>query len=218
MIIISSNVMLSPNRGGEATDFFPDHASNERKKRSQYSNNIRTLYTYHSFIKTQNLMPTYKEILIPELQYEVALTKKFIQRIPQDKMDWKAHEKSFTLRQLANHLADIPYWIPATMDMDEMEMSNYKGPDLAKTEEIIELLEKNAAAAEAALDKDDAEYAKPWTMKHQGQAIFTMPKYQTLRGMVLNQLPHHRAQLGVYLRMIGESVPATYGPSADEES
>jgi uncharacterized damage-inducible protein DinB len=162
-------------------------------------------------------MPAYKEILIPELQHEVALTEKFIRRIPKDKMDWKAHEKSFTLRQLANHMADIVNWIPATLDMDELEMNNYKSPNFESIDEIVDNLKKNAEAAAGSLNKDDEAYHRNWTMKRDGKTLMTMPKYQVLRGMVLNQLPHHRAQLGVYLRLIDESVPASYGPSADEQ-
>ncbi len=161
-------------------------------------------------------MPNYKDILIPELKHEVALTEKFLRRIPTDKMEWRAHEKSFTLRQLAIHLSDIINWIPGTLDVDEMEMSTYKVPNLESIEDVIANLHKNAEAAEESLNQDDDAYSRNWTMKNNGQAVFTMPKYQVLRSMVLNQLPHHRAQLGVYLRLLDESVPATYGPSADE--
>lgn len=96
-------------------------------------------------------------------------------------------------------------------------MSNYKSPDYEKMEDILALLEKDTAEAKRSLGKDDEAYHKTWTMKHNGQEVFSMPKYQALRGMVLNQLSHHRAQLGVYLRLLGEPVPATYGPSADEQ-
>lgn len=165
----------------------------------------------------QIIMPAYKDILIPELKHEVALTEKFIRRIPEDKMDWKAHEKSFTLRQLANHLVDILNWIPGTMEVDELDVANYKSPSFESIEEIVNHLHKNAETAAASLGKDDAEYQKTWSMKREGATLFSMPKYQVLRSMVMNQLPHHRAQLGVYLRLLDEPVPASYGPSADEQ-
>ena len=168
--------------------------------------------------KNQNVCPITKTFLIPELKHEVALTEKFLRRIPEDRMEWRAHDKSFTLRQLAIHLSDIVNWIPGTLEFDELEMNDYKVPQLESMEDIIGNLHKNAEAAEASLNKDDEEYHKDWTMKNNGQSMFTMQKYQVLRGMVLNQLPHHRAQLGVYLRLLDESVPATYGPSADERS
>ncbi len=162
-------------------------------------------------------MPAYKEILIPELQHEVALTEKFLRRIPEDKLDWKAHEKSFSLIQLANHLADILNWIPGTMDVDELDISKYQSPKFETIDEVVDSLNKNAQAAAAALDKEDSEYHKTWAMKREGATLFSMPKYQVLRAMVLNQLPHHRAQLGVYLRLLDVPIPATYGPSADEQ-
>lgn len=161
-------------------------------------------------------MPAYKDILIPELQHEVALTEKFIRRIPTNKMDWKAHEKSYTLLELANHLANVLDWIPGTMDMDELEVSNYQSRKAQTIDEIIQNLNESAKAAAISLNKEDEEYHKIWTMKRNGNVLFSMPKYQVLRSMVLNQLPHHRAQLGVYLRLLDQAVPATYGPSADE--
>lgn len=163
-------------------------------------------------------MPSYKELLVTELQHEVALTEKFLSRIPADKMSWKPHEKSMSVKVLANHLSDIPSWISGTMDVDELEMSGYKSPDYDNVGDIVGNLKKNAEAAAISLDKADEEYHKMWTMKNNGEVLMSMPKYQTLRGMVLNQLPHHRAQLGVYLRLMDQPVPATYGPSADEMS
>jgi uncharacterized damage-inducible protein DinB len=165
-----------------------------------------------------NIMPNYKDLLIPELKHEVALTEKFIRRIPADKMDWKAHEKSFTLRELANHLANVLDWIPATMNMDVLSLDDNQSPNEATIGQILDNLHKNAKAAMAALDKENEVYQQTWTMKRGDQVLLSMPRYQVLRGMVLNQLPHHRAQLGVYLRLLDVAVPATYGPSADEAS
>jgi len=157
-----------------------------------------------------------QNILISELQHEVVITEKFLKRIPTDKMDWRPHEKSMTIRQLANHLAEIPSWITGTMEMDDMDMAGYKAPDFATVDEILEVLQNNTAEAEAALRKPDKEYEKNWKMIQDGKVLLDMPKYSVLRMMVLNQLPHHRAQLGVYFRLLDIPVPATYGPSADE--
>jgi uncharacterized damage-inducible protein DinB len=131
-------------------------------------------------------------------------------------MDWRPHKKSMSIRQLANHLAEIPSWITATMEMDDMDMAGYKAPDFATLEEILEVLQNNTSEAEAALKKPDKEYKKNWKMILDGKVLMDMPKYSVLRMMVLNQLPHHRAQLGVYFRLLDIPVPATYGPSADE--
>lgn len=158
-----------------------------------------------------------QKCLISELQHEVVLTEKFLKRIPQDKMDWRPHPKSMSIRQLANHLAEIPSWITATMEMDEMDMEGYKPPDFGEIEEILEVLRNNNAEAEAALKKPDSAYEKTWKMVQGGKILMDMPKFNVLRMMVLNQIPHHRAQLGVYFRLLDIPVPATYGPSADEQ-
>lgn len=158
-----------------------------------------------------------QKCLLSELQHEVVLTEKFLKRIPQDKMDWRPHPKSMSMRQLANHLAEIPSWITATMQMDEMEMEGYKSPDFGEIDEILEVLRNNTAEAEAALRKPDSEFEKNWKMLRKGETLMEMPKFNVLRMMVLNQIPHHRAQLGVYFRLLDLPVPATYGPSADEQ-
>lgn len=157
-----------------------------------------------------------QNILISELQHEVVLTEKFLKRIPTNKMDWRPHEKSMSIKQLANHLAEIPSWITATMEMEEMDLSGYKAPNFGLVEEIIEVLQNNTAEAEAALRKPDKEYEKNWKMIQNGKVLMDMPKYSILRMMVLNQLAHHRAQLGVYFRLLDIPVPSTYGPSSDE--
>ncbi|WP_081209367.1 DinB family protein [Salegentibacter sediminis] len=154
--------------------------------------------------------------LISELQHEVVLTEKFLKRIPQDKMDWRPHRKSMSIRQLANHLAEIPSWITATMELEEMDVEGYKPPDFGDIESILEVLRNNTSEAEAALKKPDSEFEKNWKMVHEGKTLMDMPKFNVLRMMVLNQIPHHRAQLGVYFRLLDIPVPATYGPSADE--
>lgn len=157
------------------------------------------------------------EILIPQLKQEVALTEKFLKRIPEDKLGWKPHEKSMTMQQLANHLAEIPEWITGTMEAGEWDLSGYEVPNKERVDDIVGDLKANAAAAEKALDKQDEEYAKTWKMTKGGETVFEMPKLQTLQAVVLNQFPHHRAQLGVYFRLLDISVPSTYGPSADEQ-
>ncbi len=156
------------------------------------------------------------EFLVPDLQQEVALTEKFLKRIPEEKFNWRPHPKSMTMKELANHLAEVPSWITGTMEMEEMEMSDYKSPDFDSIPEMIQSLKNNASEAEAALKKPDEEYQKNWKMLKDGEVIFEMPRLDVLRTMVMNQFPHHRAQLGVYLRLLDLPVPATYGPSADE--
>ena len=154
---------------------------------------------------------------ISQLQQEVFLTEKFLKRIPEDKLAWKPHEKSMSIKQLANHLAEIPSWITATMEMDSLDMENYKSPDFKTVKDIVDTLKMNATQAEVALDKPDKAYDNNWKMVRKGETLMEMPKFKVLQTMVMNQLPHHRAQLGVYFRLLDISVPATYGPSADEK-
>lgn len=156
------------------------------------------------------------EILIPQLQQEVALTEKFLKRIPEDKLDWKPHKKSMSIRELANHLAELPTWITGTMNAGAMDVKGYKPLDHASVDQMIKELKENSAEAEASLKKSDDEFERKWKMTNDGEILFELPKLNVLQSMVMNQFPHHRAQLGVYFRLLDISVPATYGPSADE--
>lgn len=156
------------------------------------------------------------EFLIPQLQQEVALTEKFLKRIPEENMDWKPHEKSMTIKQIANHLAEIPAWITGTMEAESLDLKGYNSPDYDTVDDIIKELKKNTAGAETSLRKSDEEFHRTWRMTREGETLFEMPKFNVLQAMVMNQFPHHRAQLGVYFRLLDISVPATYGPSADE--
>lgn len=158
-----------------------------------------------------------QKCLISELQHEVVLTEKFLERIPQDRFNWRPHPKSRNIRQLANHLAEIPSWITATMELDEMDMNAYTSSGFDTLREILEVLRNNTAEAEAALKKPDAEFEKNWKMIRNGKVVIDMPKFSVLRMTVMNQLPHHRAQLGMYFRLLDIPVPATYGASADED-
>lgn len=159
-----------------------------------------------------------RDLLIPDLKAEVKLTDKFIQRIPEDKLDWRPHEKSMSMRELGSHLADIPSWVTGTMETDEMSMDEWENPSHSSITSMVETLRSNAEGAYQALDKEDAEFEdKKWRMLLGGQVIWEDQKIRVLQA-VMKQIPHHRAQLGVYLRLLGESVPATYGPSADEQA
>lgn len=158
-----------------------------------------------------------QKLLIPELEHEVALTEKFLRRIPKDKLEWRPHPKSMSIKQLGSHLAELPSWVVGTMSQDEMIMDEYKPPINDNVDDMIKTLKSAAKEAADSLKVANSEYNKKWKMIQGGKTVMEMPKYQVLRGMVLNQFPHHRAQLGVCLRLLNESVPATYGPSADEQ-
>ncbi|MEZ4631510.1 MAG: DinB family protein [Deinococcales bacterium] len=156
------------------------------------------------------------ELLIPEIHNETRITAAFLKRLPQDKLDWKPHDKSMPMGMLAAHILEIYGWIVATMETDGIDMANYRPPEVASVEDMVGQLEPNAQAAIKALDKDDSSYWQDWSMTHGDHVIMKMPRYTTLRSMVLSQFPHHRAQLGLYFRLLDIPVPASYGPSADE--
>jgi len=162
--------------------------------------------------------------LIPELQHEVALTRKALERLPADKYEWAPHPKSMTVRQLASHIATIPTWGTMTLSTESFDISPpgappYVAPAFGTTAEVLAGFEKAAGDFSAALaGADDAAMMTPWSLLKGGQTAFTMPRVAVVRGMIMNHLVHHRGQLSVYLRLLDVPVPAIYGPSADEQS
>jgi uncharacterized damage-inducible protein DinB len=162
------------------------------------------------------------ESLLPEFDNEMANTRKTLERVPHDKSDWKPHEKSTAMGGLATHLGNIPTWAVFTIDQDSLDLAPGGKPlpqaELAKsTEELLATFDTNVAKARAAIaGASDAEFYKPWSLLMNGNTILTMPKVAVLRNFVMNHLIHHRAQLGVYLRLNDIPVPSIYGPSADE--
>jgi uncharacterized damage-inducible protein DinB len=163
------------------------------------------------------------DALLPEFDHEMANTRKTLERAPEEKWDWRPHAKSFTLKELANHLANIPGWIAGTFQGDSFDVAPpggepYKDPVAATRSELLAKFDANVKAGRAAMAAADNEtYMRPWTMLVGGQPMFTMPKAAVLRTWVFNHSVHHRAQLAVYLRLNDIPVPALYGPSADEQ-
>ena len=162
------------------------------------------------------------ESLLPEFDYEMVGTRKTLERVPDGKSDWKPHEKSMTMGGLATHLTNIPMWAIYTIDQDSLDLAPggtpLPGAELANSQtELLALFDTNAAKARAAIaGASDAELFKPWTLMANGKTILTMPKIAVLRSFIMNHMIHHRAQLGVYLRLNDIPVPSIYGPSADE--
>jgi uncharacterized damage-inducible protein DinB len=161
--------------------------------------------------------------LLPEFDHEMAGTRRELERIPEDKFGWKPHEKSMTLGRLSAHLAEIPSWGSETIAKDSLDMAPpgappYKPPVYTKREEILAVFDKNVKAAREALaEATDEHLMGGWTLLMGGNKLFTLPRAAVLRTWVLNHNVHHRAQLGVYLRLNEIAVPAIYGPSADEQ-
>src|SRR2546430_3197020 len=164
------------------------------------------------------------ELLVPEFDEEMTATRRVLERVPDGKASWKPHPKSMTLGRLATLVAELPGWVVNTITRDELDIMPPGGPPpkveaLDSTARILELFDRNAKAARAALAKtSDPEFKKPWAFKVSGRTVDTSPKYTVYRRTVLNHLAHHRGQLTVYLRLNGAPVPAVYGPTADEPS
>jgi uncharacterized damage-inducible protein DinB len=160
------------------------------------------------------------ETFIAELEQEAATTKKILERVPLDKPDWKPHEKSMSLGRLATHVAELPNWVGASLDYDELDFakSDHKPLVVKSTEELTALHDKNIADAVACLKKyPDEHFAKTWKLRNGETIYFELPKAAVIRSFVFNHIIHHRAQLGVYLRLLGVPLPGSYGPSADEQ-
>jgi uncharacterized damage-inducible protein DinB len=158
------------------------------------------------------------DALLPEFDREMTTTRKLLERVPEDKFAWKPHAKSYSFVELATHVATLPSWGAVTLKQTEIDFGG-QNPNTAATSraDLLARFDSNVAEARAALvDKSDAEMMVPWSLKHNGRTIFTMPKAAVWRSFVMNHLVHHRAQLGVYLRLNDVPVPPSYGPTADE--
>jgi uncharacterized damage-inducible protein DinB len=160
------------------------------------------------------------DALLPEFDHEMTTTRKVLERVPEDKFNWKPHAKSFSVGELATHVANLPTWGTETLTKSEIDLAG--GPRvaaLASKAELMAAFDRNVAATRAALTgKTDAELLAIWSLKRGGKTIFSMPKTAVLRSFVLSHLIHHRGQLSVYLRLLDVPVPSIYGPSADEPS
>jgi uncharacterized damage-inducible protein DinB len=159
---------------------------------------------------------------LAELEREVAPTRKMLERVPLDRADWKPHEKSMALNGLATHVANLPSWTALTLDQDELDIAPvgqppYRMEPFTSTRDLLAAFDKNVEDARKSLEAStDERLEEDWTLLAGGHKIFTDSKKMVLRQYVFNHIAHHRAQLGVYLRLNGIPVPATYGPSADE--
>jgi uncharacterized damage-inducible protein DinB len=162
---------------------------------------------------------TISEMLLPEFDAEMAGTRKVLERVPEAKFGWKLHEKSFPLGRLASHVAEMPGWAATTINRDGLEVTPGEAPfNAATSAELLSAFDKNVADARAAIaGANDEHLAKVWALKYGGQVLFSQPRAAVLRGMVMNHMIHHRAQLTMYLRGLDVPVPGLYGPSADEK-
>ncbi|HEY6307641.1 MAG TPA: DinB family protein [Candidatus Angelobacter sp.] len=158
------------------------------------------------------------QALLPEFDHEMANTRKSLERVPDNKLAFKPHTKSMTLGGLGTHLATINGWAEAIIGQDSFDVKNAPTPpQLTSHAQMLEAFDKNTASARKAIaGATDEQLMKPWSLVSGGKAVFTLPRIGVLRSFILNHTIHHRAQLGVYLRLNDVAVPSIYGPSADE--
>lgn len=166
---------------------------------------------------------TIAESILPEFEIEMAGTRKALERIPDDKLDWKAHPKSNTIGWVGAHLAEIPGYVKGTLTQDAWDINPvggepYQTPKHNSRQEILDEFDANVTAAIQQIQQTpDEEFGKPWSLLSGGTPLITMPKLGVIRTWVLNHTIHHRAYLCSYLRLNDIPVPGLYGPSGDEQ-
>lgn len=164
--------------------------------------------------------PSILQLSLGELEQELATTRRMLERVPEDKLDWKPHAKSMSLGQLAHHVARLSYWFTRTLADDAFDitapMPRPEAP--TTTQGLVEVFDATTAEMRQALAAaDDAQLMRTWQMRAGDQVLQSMPKLSVLRVIGLNHIIHHRGQLSVYLRLLDVPLPSVYGPSADEQ-
>jgi uncharacterized damage-inducible protein DinB len=161
---------------------------------------------------------SFSQSLLPEFDEEMKSTRKLLERVPDGKFDYQPHAKSMTLGRLATHVAELPSWLAMTLGHETVEIPTDYAPQIAKNRaEVLAIFDKNVADARTRIQAaTDEEWNKIWTLKWGGRTIISMPRTAVVRATVMNHLIHHRAQLGVFLRLNDVEIPGMYGPSADE--
>jgi uncharacterized damage-inducible protein DinB len=156
--------------------------------------------------------------ILPEFDQEIANTRKLLECVPDGDFEYRPHPKSMTLGRLATHVAELPGWAAMTLDREVFDLQPGFQPRCAGSRaELLETLDKSAAEAREKIGgATDEEWGKMWTFKYGGETKMSMPRTAVMRSVVMNHLVHHRAQLGVYLRLKDVTIPGMYGPSADE--
>ena len=157
------------------------------------------------------------EALVQELEHETQTTRRVLERVPGDCLDWKPHDRSMSLGQLALHVATVPGAIAEIARQSPFVLPEFKQPSATSAAELIPALDQSVARAREILrTMDDAALGNTWRMVHGDRELMALPVGAVLRSLMLNHWYHHRGQLSVYLRQVGAPVPSIYGPSADE--
>ncbi len=159
------------------------------------------------------------EQLRREFEHEAQTTRKHLERLPGDRLDWRPHQKSFTARGLASHIVDCVAWADSIFHRDELDMdpATYQPYQAASVADLLKAFDDKVATCQQALaGTTDAALMQPWRLKFMGRVHFEKSRVAVFRDFTLSHLIHHRGQLSVYLRLLNVPVPGSYGPSADE--
>jgi uncharacterized damage-inducible protein DinB len=159
-----------------------------------------------------------KDGILAEYDHEIGTTRKLLERVPDDKLAWRPHPKSMTLAGLATHLSNLPNWGGTILNDLSFDLADAPAnlEEKSSRADILTAFDVSAARTRAALDRSDPELLAPWSLKRDGQEVFTLPRVAAFRTFVLYHIVHHRGQLSVYLRLNDVPIPAIYGPTADE--
>jgi uncharacterized damage-inducible protein DinB len=156
--------------------------------------------------------------LLKELNQEAETTRKMLERVPTEYFDWQPHRKSMSIQRLATHIAELPSWITMAVTTDGLDFASnpYKQEPVGNTAELLDYFERSLADGREHLEKATEEkLEETWTLSNGDQVLQVATKGEIVR-MVYCQIVHHRAQLGVFLRLLDIPIPGSYGPSADE--
>ena len=157
-------------------------------------------------------------LLLKELEQEALTTRKMLSIIPDDKYDWRPHPKSMTIRSLATHIAELPTWVTLALTTDGLDFAAqpYDPVVINNTKELMDLFERSLEDGRSHLKKANEEQLEGnWTLRSGEHILMDLTKYETIRHTYC-QIVHHRAQMGVFLRLLDVPIPGSYGPSADE--
>lgn len=162
----------------------------------------------------------FAEAFLPEFDQEMGGTRRALERVPEERLSWRPHERSGSLAWLAGHIANLPGWAAILLEGDHFDVGAPQGPrpeEPRRTAAILDAFDGNVRRARDLIaGSPPARFDEPWSLRKGAETLFTLTKAAALRSFVLNHMIHHRGQLTVYLRLTGTPVPSLYGPTADE--
>jgi uncharacterized damage-inducible protein DinB len=184
------------------------------------ANSLSLVTKYSATLNKEHSTMTMIDSLIEEFEHEAQTTRKHLERLPGDKLEWRPHQKSFTAGGLAAHMIELVSWTEAILNQDEIDFdpATYEPYRAASVADLLKTFDDNVAKSKQALaGANDDTLKQPWSLKIMGRVLFEKPRAAVFRDFTLSHLIHHRGQFSVYLRLLGVPVPGSYGPSADEQ-